>query len=221
MRKAPVDAAASTALAMFPMQVSMLVHRRIQPLRVIAAAVAVLLVAMTFVLVTAPAASASTFVQTDVIDGDSVIGGGSSVSPDGCLQTDWSFQANIDFDGRHSVSYFSSTADICRGERTLVTGQTYDGVVEISSLRSARVVATVPLSDGGEVRIDNTFDAFGPAETGNSKFVLRFDRTMLQIISNGQWKQALSGGALPLDFAVITQATSAEVLIITKCDFCG
>jgi hypothetical protein len=198
----------------------MLVHPMNQPLRVIAAAAAALSIATTLVFVTAPAASAGTFVQAGVVDGDSVIGGGSTVSADGCLHTDWFMQANIDFDGRHEVNYFSSTADICRGERTVVTGQTYDAVVEISSLHSARVVATVPLSDGGELRIDNTFDAFGPVETGHSKFVLRFDRTMLQVISNGQSKQALSTGALPLDFAVITQAISANVLIITQCDFC-
>ena len=67
-----------------------------------------------------------------------------------------------------------------------MSGQTYDAVIETRVLKSARVVATVPLSDGSSLRIDDTFDASGAADVGHSKIEIRFDLTILQVMSNGQ-----------------------------------
>jgi hypothetical protein len=196
----------------------MLVDRKLQ---VIAAALAALSVAMTLVLVTAPGARADTFAQSGVVDTDVVTGGGLSQSSDGCQQTYWSFQAYIDIDGRPSVDYSRTTSDICFGEHRTVVGHTYDAVIEISGLHSARVVATISLTEwpppgqpAGEVRIDNTFTAFGAAETGQSRLVDHVPGTsMFLVISNGRWRQAESTGALPLDFAAITNNTSVYLQV--------
>jgi hypothetical protein len=194
-------------------------QRKFQTLRVVAAELAAMLGALTFVFVTAPAATASIYVESGVAHFGVVTGGGSSVSADGCVQRGWSFQAYITSDGLPNVDYFASTSNVCWGEHTWVTGQTYDAVIETTALRSARVVATVPLIDrdgqpAGDVRIDNTFTAFGRAEVGRSKIVFSSDGMRLQAVSNGQWRQALSSGALPLDFAAITSNTSSTLLII-------
>ena len=81
------------------------------------------------------------------------------------METGWAFQAYISEYGPN-VDYFAFTADHCFGAITVVTGQTYDAIIETRALTSARVVATVPLSDGSSVRIDNTFDAYGAADVG-------------------------------------------------------
>jgi hypothetical protein len=193
----------------------MLVHRKVRRPRVLAAALGAVSTAVVMCLVATPAAMATgTFVESGVDRTGVVTGGGSTVSSDGCVETGWAFQAYITFDGLPNVDYFEFTSDRCFGQHTFVSGQTYNAVIETRALKSARVVATVPLTDGRSVRIDNTFDAYGAADVGHSKIEIRFDRTMLQVMSNGQWREATSTGALPLNFATITQNTSHVVLVI-------
>jgi hypothetical protein len=193
----------------------MLVHRKFRRMRVLAAALGAVSAAATLSLVATPAAFAtSTFVESDIGHVGLVTGGGSTVSSDGCVETGWAFQAYITFDGLPEVDYFAFTADHCFGQISVVSGQTNDAVIETRALNSARVVATVPVNDGSSVRIDNTFDAYGAADVGHSKIEFRFDRTMLQVVGTGEFRQATSTGALPLNFATITQNTSHTLLVI-------
>lgn len=193
----------------------MFVRRKFHRLRVLAAALGAVSAAVMLSLVATPAAMAtSAFVESGVDRTGVVTGGGSTVSSDGCVETGWAFEAYITFDGLPNVDYFAFTSDRCFGEHTFVSGQTYDAVIETRALKSGRVVATVPLSDGSSVRIDNTFDAYGAADVGHSKIEFRFDLTMLQVVSTGEFRQATSTGALPLDFATTTQNTTHTLLVI-------
>lgn len=200
--------------------------RRTSAHRVIAT-IMTLATAVVLALATSPPTNAATWHETSVFSGELISSGGSSMSADGCRETTWFIQAGKSYDGTNFASYYRSTWDICYSEAVeSASGETHSDVsLESTPLRSARVVATVPITDSrtgdpaGEVRIDNTFSAYGPAHADQYASVDRFGDMMLQITSSGTWREATSIGGMKMDFATLTRGTSHTLVLMHGWEF--
>jgi hypothetical protein len=138
-----------------------------------------------------------------------------------CTATEYFVHVGENSDGVVTVYYASFTTDDCTGEQGYVYGSAPADQFQLTgNLHSARLVATIPLTDGetgepaGQISVDDTWTAFGPVSmtTVVDRDVVPGDHVVVRR-TTGTVRTAKVTGNLPLDLGYLGWQTRSEVTI--------